>query len=221
MVIPGYATVANARTIYSISKNNFDKSDYVKSDGDYEKLSSLRKKTSIMTPKQDTNLCNPRIGNQRGKINNCVLCSAAYEMRRRGYDVQARRSGHGFQVDKVYNEWFKKPNIIRPDITRNPNESRKQYVNRAYNDICNRMERYGDGARGTMVVVWDKTTSGHAFSWEVTNGKVYFYDGQNKKINPENQAFSLADPSKHAFVRLDNLEINPSITEAVISRKGK
>ena len=61
--------------------------------------------------------------------------------------------------------------------------------------------------------------SGHAMWYKVGNdGKVVFYDGQTGKygVNTD-KAFAMADPSRRSYCRLDNCELDPSVTESVRS----
>lgn len=217
MFIPGLGLVLNTKTIMDVSKQTFDGKDYVKKEGDYEKLSQLKKKDQKMSSSQDVKAVNPRIGNQKGKINNCVNCTVAMEMRSRGYDVIARSSGHGHIITD-YLKWFEGFKQNETGLKKEAGESRRQYVDRAYDALCNAIEKEGNGSSGYVGISYDKMLggSGHAMFWKVEDGKVTFYDGQTGKINP-GDIFSLADPSTYRWARLDNLKLKPEITEVVRS----
>lgn len=220
--VPGAGIVFNMMTIGRASiyaKNNFDKTDYTKKEGPSEKLSQLKKKEVQTDINDDLKQVNPRLPGQKGTVNNCMYCTTAMEMRRRGYDVRARRKAHGL-VEDAYNDWFEGVKLEYPKIDRLPKESRKSYVNRSYDNLCNEIEKCGNGSRGYVGICYEKMGSGHSMYWEVSNGKVTFYDGQSKTTKND-KLFALADPSMHSYARLDNLKLKEGITDTVISKKGK
>lgn len=219
-IIPGFATVYNANAIRKSLASNYDSKDYTKKEGSYEKISELKRKSSTTTTADDLKNANPRLGYQKGKVNNCTFCTVAMEMRARGYDVQARSKAQGAVTEVLYSNMFKDFKMNRPNTQQLPNESRKDYVNRSYNNLCNEIEKYGNGARGYVGIKYEKVNSGHAMYWKVENDRVTFYDGQSGKMNPD-KVFSLADPSRHSYARLDNLKLKHGVTEAVVSRKRK
>lgn len=215
-VIPGYSVVRNARALNDVAKN-FDNKDYFKKEGYPEKLSELKKKSISTSTIDDMKRVNPRIGKNKGTVKNCGLCTAAMEMRARGYDVRARKKANGVTENEI-KSWFNNTKIEHPKIERMPKESRKSFVNRSYDNLCNQIEKFGNGARGYVGVQYEKVRSGHAMYWTVSDGRVNFYDGQNKKSNVQvDKIFALADPTKHSFARLDKCKENPHVTEAVIS----
>lgn len=218
MTIPGFGLAWNANVIRTTMKSNFDGKDYTKKEGEYESISSLKKKEKTTDISDDLKKANPRIGKQKGKINNCTYCTVAMEMRSRGYDVQARSKGNGANVQKLYSEMFENFKIERPTVERMPKESRKDFVNRSYNTLCNKIESYGNGARGYVGIQYEKASSGHAMYWKVENNRVTFYDGQSGKTNPD-KLFALADPRFHEVARLDNLKLKDGVTQAIVSRK--
>lgn len=219
-VIPGANIVWALHYSYQMFKYNLDGKDYTKKEGSYEKLSELKKKTSPTDISDDLKNANPRLGNQKGKVNNCTFCTVAMEMRQRGYDVQARSKAQGAVTEELYSTMFKNFKMEYPKTERLAKESRKDYVNRSYDNLCNQLEKYGNGARGYVGIKWEKSNSGHAMYWKVENNRVNFYDGQSGKSNPE-KIFALADPAGHSYARLDNLKVTESVTEAVVSKKSK
>lgn len=220
MTIPGFGMAYNANLIQQFAKYNFDGKDYTRKEGSYEKLSELKKKTSPTDIRDDLKNANPRLGNQKGKINNCTFCTVAMEMRQRGYDVQARSKAKGAVTETLYSNMFEDFKMSYPKVERASKESRKDYVNRAYDNLCNEIEKCGNGSRGYVGITWEKSNSGHAMYWKVENNRVTFYDGQSGKTNPE-KIFALADPNGHSYARLDNLKLKEGVTEAVVSKKSK
>lgn len=222
-VIPGFGLVYNAKTINDISKS-FDMRDYTKKEGDYEKISSLRKKDQPSTLSDDLKNANPRIGQQRGKINNCINCVVATDMRRRGYDVQARSTNSGNSI-LVYTKYYKDLRFQKPKLQRNEGESKAAYAQRSYDNVMNTIEQYGDGARGLMSIQYEKFTGanvGHAMYWEVSNGRAKIYDPQSGgKESTVKNVLAITDPESYVIGRLDNLKVTNDITQSVVSRKGK
>lgn len=219
-LVPPVAIASLIKSVSDSRKYYHDgRTDYTKSEGAYEKLSELKKKTAPTTAEADARATNPGFGvKQRGKVNNCVYCSVAMEMRKRGYDVIARSRGHGMSLLDCA-KWFKDSKPTALMSYRNPKESRKDWVNRAYDRFCRELESQGSGASGIVVFQWEKLGGGHALYYSVgSNGRVNFYDGQSGKSGKAlDVSFSLADPSEYAYLRVDNCEINPTITESLRS----
>lgn len=145
------------------------------------------------------------------------------EMRRRGYDVIARSSAKGF-TDSQWKEWFQNPKLEKPNLVKRKGESRKAFVNRGYDTMCQMIEKHGDGSRGYIGTTYEGVFSGHAMYWEVSGGRVKFYDGQNGSTNND-KVFALSDPNGYSIVRLDNLKLKPEVTKMCRSNdttvKGK
>lgn len=213
MFVPGYVLTYNANVIKNFIKYNLDGKDYTKKDGAYEPLNKITKKSASTTAAQDAKVTNP--GNTSGRVNNCGFCTATMEMRRRGYDVQARRKATGIQT-KQYDDWFAGVKHESSQVERRPKQSRKDWVNASYDKLCQSIEKKGDGARGYVAFQYEKQKSGHTLFWEVQNGSVTFYDGQSGKVNP-GDVFSFSD-QRYEYGRLDNCKLKPAVTETCISR---
>ncbi len=225
MIIPGFGLIANPIITFAnannMLKNKFDKTDYFKKEGPPEKISELKIKNQESDSTKDLKSVNPRIGQQKGRINNCLNCTAAMEMRARGYDVVARSSGSG-DLAGIWKGIFKDAKIENPRVERIKGETRKEWVTKAFDNFCNQIEKNGEGSRGSAMFMYEKMNgSGHSIFWKVENGTVVFYDGQCKKINNTN-LFSLSDPNSYMFVRLDNLKLNgDNISTMVVSSDRK
>lgn len=226
MAVPELGLVFKAYSLYNAYntvnnvRNRLDGKDYTKTEGSYEKLSKLKKKNIPSDIIDDLTKVNPRFGNQKGKVNNCGYCAVAMEMRARGYDVRARSKAQGMVSEKELPRMFDNVKFENPKLERTPNESRQDYVQRSYNNLCNQIGKYGNNTRGYVSIQYEKGNFGHAMFYKVDNDRVTFYDGQNKSINPD-RVFALADPTKHQFARLDHLKLKEAVTEAVISNKDE
>lgn len=200
-------------------RKRYDRKDYTKEQGEYEDLKKLKKKTSQLSDEEDLKMVNPD-RRKKGSVNNCGFCTVSTEMRARGYDVQARKKASGISVNQ-FAEWFDGVKNIKAGTQRNKGESRKNYVNRAYDSLCKSIEKNGNGSRGYIALCYDGFAgSGHVFNWQVKNGKVVFMDGQSGTTTNSKEmqkVFSFADPSSYEYARLDNCKVNKRVTEACIS----
>lgn len=156
-----------------------------------------------------------------GTTNNCIACSMTMELRQRGYDVHARMFADGVDGEKMLQECFKDPKIDYVSI-KSPyggqisEEQKPLYVESIKKAIG---AEYGDGARGMAMIQWEGVPIGHAIYFTVENGKAVFYDGQDGARNSGDVDAMLrtCDLTNVRIARLDNLELNDKIGEAVIS----
>lgn len=151
-------------------------------------------------------------------------CTVAMEMRRRGYDVIARSKAQGVKV-LSYQDWFKDVSFNRPISEPEAGESRKSYANRVYNNMCNEIEKLGNGARGYITTTYESpigtmTSNGHSMFWEVNGNKVEFWDPQQGN-NKTDKVFALSHPNGYMWGRLDNLQLKPQVTETIRSSPDK
>lgn len=143
--------------------------------------------------------------NPSGSKENCVNCTVAYEMRRRGYAVVA-----GDPIKKLQREPFNA--WKNPDIrTIGKNED-------ALEGIKADMKKWGDGSRAQISVIWNQRRGtetvwsitpnmGHSFVAEQRNGKTFFLDVQTGKEYNEN-IFNRVTENEVRYCRIDMLEIN-------------
>lgn len=187
----------------SISKSREKKFKKERENAPVDKKTGLKLKNQELTLKEDIKRVNPGFPYAEGTTNNCVLCSTALELRRRGFDVAAKQTDEGFTKEQ-WSKMFpgaKVKNISSKDsfgIT-----SYEKMVKNAKEEIC----KQPNGARGTLLVTWKNTYSGHSVGYEVENGKLKIIDAQIGKIykNPDDL---LNDASAISYVRLDNLKID-------------
>lgn len=143
--------------------------------------------------------------NPSGSKENCVNCTVAYEMRRRGYAVVA-----GEPIKKLQREPFSA--WKNPDIrTIGKNEN-------ALEGIKEDMKKWGDGSRAQISVIWNPrrgtgtawnvtSNMGHSFVAEQRDGKTFFLDVQTGKEYNEN-IFNRVTENEVRYCRIDMLEIN-------------
>ena len=161
-----------------------------------------------------------------GSSTNCMLCTTAYELRQRGYDVHAGfdTSGRGYLPENFFPQIFKNP----PDTTK---------IFQAVEDIANgkdysaadKFSRLTDslkdvpnGARGNLCVWWKSGMGGgHSMIWEKADGKLRFMDGQTGEIYSDfaNQVLKHTHDLKPIEVlRTDNLEIKSQAIRPFVNK---
>jgi Papain fold toxin 1, glutamine deamidase len=120
---------------------------------------------------------------------NCVNVVQAYELRRRGMDVEA---------SALPEEMW--PNGGRPlsDLT---GTWGRDFTDGSQADIQNAFEDAGPGSRGVVYLEW-KNGGGHVFNVENVGGKVYFVDAQNNTVDASQYFKNGVNTS---YVRLDDL----------------
>lgn len=154
--------------------------------------------------KRDLEAVNPNYELGAQWQENCQRCVPAYELRRRGYDVTALPRISGEETDESslpvspFRVW-KNPEII-------------SCSGDGLEDIRENMEKWGDGARAEISVVWNKTNSGHVFVAEQVNGETRFYDPQNGSADVSDY-FKMVEPGSVQLCRIDNLDVTDRIKE--------
>lgn len=190
-------------------KEKFD--ELVKSkdqDAKYDKKTGLKLKDKEMTEKEDLKAANPLRSNDQYTRNtryNCVYCSHAYELRRRGFDVMAKLSKDPVNTEEVFKVYPKAKPVIfdpfecyeldekgRPNgyvKTRNLSEAKARSV-KARNEIKKQFRKLAseEGSRGYLSIQW-KNGGGHAVTYFVKEGKVHIADPQSGKILTFNEEY--------------------------------
>lgn len=112
--------------------------------------------------------CNPEGNTTSNRDNNCIKCTAALELRMRGYDISAGRAYGGGRYN-CQNFWF---NGAKTEGCSTPDEAK---------DL---ISSYGNGASGELHIEWGKNTGtrgggAHSIHWTTDNtGKFEIQDGQ-------------------------------------------
>jgi hypothetical protein len=128
--------------------------------------------------------------------NNCAGVVQAYELRRRGLDVQAGPTEKILEC-LVLGAQASSPVAISR-IWRRP------FTWSPKGEIAKEFERYGDGARGAVIVIW-KTGGAHIFNVENVGGRVRFFDAQRQPAVTDASHYILAAEMDVAYIRLDDL----------------
>lgn len=185
-----------------------------------DKKTGMHKKTTEMTPDEDMERVNPGYKNwDKNTKNNCLLCTAAFELRRRGYDVQAMKATSGY-TDDTFGDWFKgaKSKFVEGGFT-NDNIDHMRSSNyilgknaqtKMINNTIAELKKQKNGARGQIGIIWNGTLSGHSVAYSVENGEPTIYDTQcnEKFVGDKGVREYLEKTSSVRIGRLDNCELN-------------
>lgn len=206
--------------------------------GAIDKTTGFRKRTNNDPVEVDISNINPgRKNNIKSLNNNCVSCSMALELRRRGYDVIAKKSDKPIPGAYITIKSFKnaKPIALDKDhILKEPKTiedykwtefkdkknwwsvehkatiSAKLGKDIEFSNFTKETLKKEKNSRGSLFVRWG-IGGGHAMSYEVKNGKVIIYDPQVSKIYKTDDEIDkiLSHAWSGVSVRLDNLNLNP------------
>ena len=177
-----------------------------------EMMPELNRKQVAMTLDADMAACNPKYSKGGVYKNNCISCALAYDLRRRGYDVEAAPIDTTSAINgslPVQLGFYKGEKLETFDVPSDNNVAMKQF--------SDRILKYGDGSRGLLRIRW-KNGDGHAAIWEVSGDTVVIRDPQNNTI------VNLLDYVRRAktfyYFRTDNLELTNKVTEFVRNHNG-
>lgn len=163
-------------------------------------------KQENLSPPEDVKRVNPQHYDlDDGTKNNCMLCSVTYDLRRRGYDVQANRADTGYNINDI-SRWYKNTEVV-PIFNSADGSVANIDPDLIVKNFETAVKNQGEGASGIITVEWSKSGSGHAMHYEYRNGRVYISDPQTGEIY-SNSKDVLQYTSGASIVRLDNKEVN-------------
>ena len=203
---PGGLMAVTATDVTSMSllavaaKQHYDAENEFAENFEPEKVNfkDLKKKESQGTPKTDMKACNEGYP-APGTVDNCTFCTAAFDMRRRGYDVRAQKATEGQLRSKTL-ALYKNPDVKQGNL-----KAYKEFVSDA-----------PDNSWGHLFVSQKYAPVGHDVAWHKENGETKIYDCQTGKSYTIDKFMNMFDRSNVEWLRTDNLEINEKeITRAV------
>lgn len=149
---------------------------------------------------------------------NCQRCIWAYELQRRGYDVEAlpNRDGLG-----SYGRWHSiVDGAIAKEYLGNP-FGRNTHKNNE-NHATQIMAGWGEGSRG-VVQIARKSGSGHVFNVEYKNGKIKVYEAQTGHAYDSLAKYLTSQKAMTGYVqifRTDNLKFKDSEYSKYVKQRG-
>lgn len=175
-----------------------------------KKLDNLPKINNRLSEDLEAWKVNKGAPTQSRKLN-CFECTVAYEMRNRGYDVQANEK-HGGTLAEYIHAFDVKDSFTLSVTNRADGVTDEQYTREFYNQIASQCLAYGDGARGNIGVYWP-LGGGHAMSWYVEDGEFHLIDPQDTSRDAV-ECLSNCNGKAEVF-RLDNAELLPGAVDFV------
>ena len=128
--------------------------------------------------------------------NNCCLCTIAYDMRRRGYDVIANQHA---PINLLYD-------ISAEDVSWMYGFPKETKTGSA-RGLEKALSKQPDGSRGAAFGTWGNGGGGHVVAYEIEKGKPVLYDGQSgTRYSKVSKLFN--DVKDTSFIRLDDKEPN-------------
>lgn len=203
-------------------KEEYDKKEEVRSKQEQrqrteriEDFNDLSVKQEKLSAEEDMTAVNP-FYYQKNQLNyqtNSYSCSAAYDLRRRGYDVEAIADFYkdGATMSEIVSWYDVSEKDVKKVIVNEKNANRVTY------GIENELRQYNDGARGILVTYW-KLGGAHSSIWEVNNGEVLIRDCQN---NTTVSVYDYIKASKSIrYFRTDNVNVNNNILGVVRNKSN-
>jgi hypothetical protein len=184
----------------------------------------LPEKTKI-TKEQALSGTNPNYSKSREYQINCQRCVPAYEMRRRGYNVEAlpnvQSSVKLGNIEKMKEMW----GLDDKDILKNYIEIKRgdnvTIKDADFGNVLDFIEDSNVGARFQISWWWSKNLSGHTIVAENTKKGAIFIDPQTGKTFDVEQFWKLDKNKRKVFVfRIDDREINQDMLKLVMKDKN-
>ena len=162
-----------------------------------------------------------------GRGTNCLYCTTAYEMRRRGYDVQAQQDWVGGIRGDMPEAMFEGAHTdLVFDISgssRSMSENERIAATGAgAQAMIDAIEAQGEGARGYVGVNWAYGQGGHSMAYEVVNGKAVLIDCQTGEVMTDESIWEerLYYADTCMITRVDNCEFNKDMVDRYIEDAG-
>lgn len=179
---------------------------------DVEKALNLRKGAPI-DYKNAVAGANPKYNTAREYQINCQRCVPVYELRRRGYPVEAMPkqssyNGNANMCSYGY-ECFEAPDL-------KGTWGNQQRLSKS--DLLKDLKALPDGARVGIIWAWNRR-SGHTTVCEKINGKLVFMDPQTGEIG-DHTLGKAARTWGYTWYRMDDRQLNPNMDWTQVASKA-
>lgn len=181
-----------------------------------DKETGLHVKAGEFTKENDMAYVNPSyMSADSNNKNNCMLCTAAYDMRQRGFNVMANKANYGY-TDAALLSWYPKANLSSMTYAMKSDGSHSKKSTKEYRQsIISELSKQPSGARGTLMVRWNNSRGGHSVVYERTDSGIIIRDCQSNKTYSDPDKF-LKYTRSACYARLDNVDFDKKrIREAV------
>lgn len=155
---------------------------------------------------------------------NCQRCVVAYELRRRGYDVEAQPTFAGDTWNQVrvvgnqrYGRWrgaFR--NAVTENVGARGNSAKAEA--KVLDNLREKMKSYGPGARAVVNIQYRGQRNGHVFNVENQGGQISFIDAQTGtryNTGSMRNLLHIVETKTVGLTRTDNLRVSSRVTNLV------
>lgn len=171
----------------------------------------LKRKEDELTHDEDQELVNPNYDPYDSEYSlNCAYCTAAYDLRKRGYDVEANPYKSGTNNDMYeISSWYKDTTVRDWEYAKNTKQADK---------VLNKMP---DNSYGQFCMFWSMG-GGHSVVWSRENGETVIRDCQsNTKYTYDEWVKNYGSyVTDITILRTDNRKPSDKIKNTVRNRKG-
>ena len=217
------------------AKNNnsiIGKYDNTRADNEDEIENALGIKKATAMNHQDANELkgNPNYSSGGGYRINCQSCVVAYEMRRRGYDVEANENTKqkgsipyelSYQTEKAWLD--DKSNIPHKQRAGGRYIDGYKIKNKTFKVMMSEFDKLtSTPGRYHIDFAWKNSRSGHIITMErFKDGTIQVYDPQNGKVITDFRTYAKQFKLSHGIsvLRVDNLRGNPHYVSGATRRK--
>ena len=183
--------------------------------GAYNKKGAIPRLAKTESLEDTLQLANPLREKPEGE-NNCVFSAIAGFLRRHNYDVSAKGSVDGENMEQIVKQCFDNAKVVT--------KGAKQFVGTGIAAASYLRKKFGDNASGIVGIRWNGVNDGHTFCWDINNGKTSFFCPQKGYRNDElnQKVWKNIDPNDVVqFVRLDNLKPVPEGLKTAVNFNEK
>ncbi|WP_278967245.1 toxin glutamine deamidase domain-containing protein [Megasphaera elsdenii] len=164
----------------------------------------------------DIKAVNPKYSQGTEYQINCQRCVQVYELRQRGFDVEAMPNMGS--KDIVWgSECFAAPEANEPYADA---LARMFTFNVTEETIKKELDNAPDGSRYVIYIVWKQTDSAHVFIAQKDNGVIKYLDPQTGILDVD-YYFAYGKPSNFGFCRIDDKPLATNKKVLVATAKGK
>lgn len=164
----------------------------------------------------DIKAANPKYSQGTEYQINCQRCVQVYELRQRGFDVEAMPNMGS--KDIVWgSECFAAPEANEPYADAS---ARMFTFNVTEETIKKELDNAPDGSRYVIYIVWKQTDSAHVFIAQKDNGVIKYLDPQTGILDVD-YYFAYGKPGNFGFCRIDDKPLATNKKVLVATAKGK
>ena len=171
---------------------------------------------------------NLRAVNPRSYQTNCMYCTIAFELRRRGYDVEANGVTTGGLPSNINQKIFPKAKVRSCYTSKNMSMRAAQQIAASKEGnvevekkVSDALRKQGVGARGNMMICL-APYAGHSVAYEVTKNGYKLFDAQQNTEYDEGKSKEFLRRSLFVeYARYDNVEFNDKAVQSAVKNREK